>query len=144
MAVYGTGNGTVPFTGYTNTLGTNPTVGDTAGSVAFNALTQHDDKIAYLLSVPGSRETRRLMLTLLGATAGPAAAETRRRRPGITALADPQQLGGLVSVETTYYINRATTAGDVTRLKAMIGRTPGPSSYPRDVSGNGGGQPYWG
>lgn len=144
MAVYGPNSGTVPFTGFTPTLGVNPTVGNTSGTVQNNALTQQDDKIAYAFQRPGSRATRRLLITLLGTATGSSASETRKRRQAIVAGSDPLQLGGLAVIDTVYYVNRNTAAGDVTAITALLNRSPAPASYHRDVSGNGGGQPYWG
>ena len=139
MAVYGNNNGTIPFTGYTTTLGTNPTVGNTSGSVAFNALTQHDDKIAYAFQRVGSRATRRILLQLVGSAVGGAASETRARRPGVTTLADPNQFGGRVVAETVFVINRNTVPADVTNIISLLNRVPKPAAYVEDVSGNGGG-----
>ena len=145
MAVYGSNSGTVPFTGFTPTLGSNPIAGNnTSGSVAFNALTQQDDQIAYNLQRVGARSTRRLLLTLLGVVAGTTATETRKRRFAIVASGEYNQLGGLATIQTANIVNRATTASDVTAITAMLNRNPCPSSYPRDATGNGGYQPYWG
>jgi hypothetical protein len=144
MPVYGPNNGTVPFTGYTNTLGANPLSGNTSGSVANNSLTQQDDKIAYLFQRPGSRATRRLLITLLGAVAGTTATETRKRRQAIVAGGEFAQLGGIATIDTVNYVNRNTTAADTTAITALMNRTVAPASYPRDASGNGGGQPFWG
>jgi hypothetical protein len=52
---------------------------------------------------------------------------------------DPLDYGGLQPIETLNLINRASTAADITNLKAMINRSIVPASYAADASGNGGG-----
>jgi hypothetical protein len=54
------------------------------------------------------------------------------------ALNAPFELGGLVPIETTSYVNRNTTAADQIALTALLDRTNGPPSYPIDLSMNGG------
>ncbi len=47
--------------------------------------------------------------------------------------------GGPRTIETVTDINRNTTAADITALKEIVfGVTTRPSTYPRDLSGNGG------
>jgi len=83
---------------------------------------------------------KELMLTLLGASAGSTALAQRSRvqytdnTPG-----DPIVHGGARTVEVEDQVNRATTAADTTHLTAILNDIFQPSSYPVDVSGNGGG-----
>ena len=133
---YGPNDGTVPFTGFTPTLGAGSAASvATAGTVHADMLTKQDRAVSYLMRRPGSRKQRELLLTLLGATAGSAAAETRKRIAGGEALTTV----GDMTVQTIDVVNRNTTADDVTALTAMLSRAPWPSSYVNDASGNGGG-----
>jgi hypothetical protein len=45
----------------------------------------------------------------------------------------------LITIETINIVNRATTAADLTAFQALISRVVQPSTYPPDISGNGGG-----
>lgn len=140
MATYGPNSGKVPFTGFTPTLGESDAITPAvSGSAQFNGLTQNDGKLAALLRRNANRKWMRNLLTLIGATAGSTATENRAQVKGIAAAGDPETGGGLVDIETVALINRATTAADVTNLKAVFNRTPAPTSYPADVAGVGGG-----
>ena len=139
MATYGNANGQIPFTGWSPTLATgSATAGGAAGSVQFNGLTQDDYRVATKLNNQSNRAIRQLMRTLLGAAAGTTATAPYTRVRAVSALSDPLMLGGLVSIESTNYVNRATTTADRDALIAMLDRLNGPSSYPVDLSGNGG------
>jgi hypothetical protein len=138
MAVYGlSGDGKVPFTGYTNTLGTaDATTGVTSGYVQFNGIGQQDDKIAKAMRHGSSgRVLRALWYALSGAAAGGAASVTKKR---VTAT-QGGNLDGLIPIETQTILSRNTTAADLTAIKALMDRVVYPSSYPADLSGNGGG-----
>lgn len=137
MATYGLNPaGGVPFTGYTNGLGsggaTEPT---TNGLVYFNGFTQGDERIAKMLRNGGmSLVLRRLLQTLTGVAPGATATQTKKQIQW-----QQGSPGGVIPVETVTLINRATTAADVTALQALFVRSPTPASYPVDLSGNGGG-----
>jgi hypothetical protein len=84
----------------------------------------------------GFRTWRALYDQLIGAATGGTAAATHKRIAGTAAQGD---VGGLRTVEVVTDINRVTTAGDVTDLKNVIDTVKvQPTSYPRDLSGNGG------
>ena len=138
---YGPNNGNVPFTGFTATLGAGDAniISPTGGNVAFDGMSQSDRAIASELFTGNNRVVRRLINALTGAAAGGTATETRTRIVAVQANNDANAYGGLQTPETINLINRATTAADVTNLKALVNRSPVPSSYAADVSGNGGG-----
>ena len=134
---YGPNSGTVPFTGFTPTLGAGSASSyATSGSVHADLLTQHDRAVSFLMRRPGSRKQRELLLTLLGASAGSAALETRKR---VSADDEANGVVGNMTIETIDVVNRNTTADDDTALTAMLSRKPWPSAYVEDASGNGGG-----
>lgn len=137
MATYGFGTiGAVPFTGYTNTLGTGAANQDSAaGQVYYNGLSQGDNRIAVMLRNGGmSLVLRKIMTTLNGVVPGTTATQTKKQVQHVTG-----SPGGVVPIETINLINRATTAADVTAFTALFNRVQYPASYPADVSGNGGG-----
>lgn len=135
MSTYGPNSGTVPFTGYTGTLGAvNASAGVTSGAVHADLLTQQDRAISFLMRRPGSRKQRELLLTLIGAAAGDAALETRKR----VLAGEWDNPTGDIELETVNVVNRVTAAADVTALTAMLSRAPIPI-YVEDASGNGGG-----
>lgn len=138
MAVYGlSGDGKVPFTGYTNTLGTaNAVTGVTSGYAQFNGINQNDDRLAKLLR-RGShgRVLRALWRALTGAAAGGTATQTRAR----VQATQGGNLNGLIPIETVNMVNRATTSADQTAITALLDRVDYPSTYVADLSGNGGG-----
>lgn len=138
MAVYGlSGNDQIPFTGYTNSLGSgNANDGATAGYVQKNGLAQFDDKLAKLLQTGGSSKIiRALWRALTGAAAGGTATATVAR----VQANQGGNLTGLIPIETVTLVNRVTTAADRTALLALIDRVVYPSTYVADLSGNGGG-----
>jgi len=140
MAQYGPpqvpGNGTIPFTGWTPTLGSGAAnQGATSGIVWDNGFNQQDARIAHYLRVPGARGLRRLLLALVGAAPGATAQEFRTRLK-----AQISAPGGAQLMEQIAYVNRVTTAQDVSWINnGLLARTPGPSPYPADIGGNGGG-----
>ena len=140
MATYGlNGTGQIPFTGWTNVLGgsgSSPSVPASAGSVMFNGITQGDDKIAKMLR-QGEAGTiiKALWLALTGASAGANATATQKRIAGTGGDVYSSQR----PIETVTYVNRATTAADVTALVGLLNRNVFPASYVADASGNGGG-----
>lgn len=138
MATYGLGAtpGQIPFTGYTNTLGSSAAnAGATSGYVQNNGMFQGDDMIAkQIRNSGGAQAVKALFYALLGAATGGTATASKKQVQG--------QAGGpngLVTIETISLVNRTTTAADLTAFQALLNRTPTPSSYPADLSGNGGG-----
>jgi hypothetical protein len=85
----------------------------------------------------GLDETTALLNVLIGAVAGTTATKSRTRvKPNSGSAADN---GGKMGVEVFTPINRASTAADVTALKALFaGVRRAPAAYVRDLSGNGG------
>lgn len=142
MATYGRTNSRIPFTGWTPTLSVTTgaaSQGASSGAIQFNGLTQNDLPLSSIFNRQANRAQRMLLYTLIGAAAGSTATSTYRRIEGISALSDPFALGGLVGTEVINYVNRATTAADVTAFKALLDRRPKPATYAADVSRNGGG-----
>jgi hypothetical protein len=140
MAVYGYNNGTLPFTGFTPTLGVSDAVtASTSGAVQNLGLSGNDGHISRLFFPQAHKAVKALLIALIGAAPGGTALAQYNRVAGVQALTDAYDLGGLVTIETVTAVNRATTAADVTNLKAMFTRSPQPSSYYPDASGNGGG-----
>lgn len=146
MAVYGTDlrtgiarNGAVSFTGWTVTLGLGqPQLGGgaTGGQVLSNGQTQDDDRMAKIFRKSGlaKKMLKALFLQVLGAAPGAVGNVTYKQVQGTTGDA----YRSLRQIETTS-INRSSTAADVLALEGMVSRLTAPASYPRDVSGNGGG-----
>jgi hypothetical protein len=139
MALYGPNSGVVPFTGFSPTLGpVDAVVPVTSGQVQFDGMTQNDDAFSYLMFRRANGAIKRLLIALTGAASGGTADEHYSRVQAVQALNSITTNGGLVPVEVVSQINRATTAGDVTNLKAMFARSP-VVSFVADVSGNGSG-----
>lgn len=102
------------------------------------------DKLSRLMRRPQYRAQRRLLRVLVGAAPGATAVENRGQVFGQQAIPDYAKLGGLVTIVSTPQVGsttagRASVAADATRLNAMIDRVVKPSSYPTELSGNGGG-----
>lgn len=90
--------------------------------------------ITRLMRQPGMRKAKALLAALIGAAAGGTATGTTARVEGITSV---NGLGGKRNVETVTAVNRATTAADVTALKAVLaGRAVAPSYTNVEKSGN--------
>lgn len=137
MATYGIGSaGHVPWTGYSNSLGVGAANADaTAGYVAFNGIQQGDDRIVKMLrNGGGTIASTRILFALLGAAIGQTAAQTKKQVKW-----DQGSPGGLIPIETINIVNRATNANDLLAWQSLISRVVQPSSYPPDLSGNGGG-----
>lgn len=141
MATYGpnTPAGTIPFSGFTPTLGTPDAIAPaTTGYAQFNGMTQEDSRLSHALRHGNNRVLRRLMITLLGAAAGATATENRVRVQATPSTFSALDNGGIVPIETVALINRATTAADITNTVATISRTYAPT-YAVDASGVAGG-----
>jgi len=137
MATYGVGTpGQVPWTGYSNTLGSGAAnQASTAGYVAFNGTQQGDDRLAKMFrNGAQTSAVTQLMYALLGAAVGATATKTKPQIRGQTG-----SPGGLQYVDTITLVNRATTANDLAAFQALLTRQVQPPSYPADLSGNGGG-----
>jgi hypothetical protein len=95
------------------------------------------NSIKRVVNRDGFRILTELFDTLIGAAAGGTALATHKRisaLPGVGAYDN-----GIRAVETVTDINRASTAADITALKEMVFAVSArPSTYPRDLSGNGG------
>lgn len=137
MATYGIGSsGGVPFTGYTNSLGAGPANAPaTTGYIAFNGIQQGDDRIVkQLRNGGGTIASTRILYTLLGAAVGASAVQTKKQVKW-----DSGSPGGVIPIETINIVNRVTNANDLAAFQALIQRVVQPSTYPPDISGNGGG-----
>ena len=86
----------------------------------------------------GRAALRGILRALVNGAVGATAQETHARVKSGVDISGPTQ-GGLRVIETVNDINRATVAGDVTAMEAMLTQKSQPSSYPVDRSGNGGG-----
>src|SRR5215469_13241222 len=88
MATYGveTTPGQVPWTGYSNTLGSGAAnAGSTSGYVQFNGVQQGDDRLAKMFrNGQMTAAITQLMYTLLGAAPGGTATKTYTRVQGQT------------------------------------------------------------
>lgn len=139
MASYGFPSSQLPFVGWSPTLGPGPAnVPDNVGAVQFNGLTQQDDIISGLFNNQSNRKTRALLYGLLGSAAGAMVTAPYVRVLAQQALNAPFEMGGVVPIETTTYVNRNTLASDVTALKALFDRVAGLVAYAPDLSMNGG------
>ena len=137
MATYGLGTaGHVPFTGYTNSLGVGAANADaTSGYVAMNGIQQGDDRIVKMLrNGGGTIASTRILYTLLGAAVGALAIQTKKQIKW-----EQGSPGGLIPIETINMVNRNTNASDLLAWQSLISRVVQPSTYPADLSGNGGG-----
>ena len=146
MAVYGvipsTGvarGGTIAFSGWSPTLGTgDANVGSGSGAAQFNGWTQQDYQIAYNIARGSNRAFLALLKAVTGAAAGGTATVTYKRVQAI----QPSPVnwgGGAIPIETVTPVNRTTTAADITAFTALWNRIVNPTTYPADLSGNGGG-----
>lgn len=148
MAVYGTDlrnglarNSQVNFTGWTPTLGSGQPAygnGTAAGYAQFNGQSQNDDRIAkqFRKSGMGLKILKTFFSQQIGNAAGVASgAITYKRVLGTNG--DVPRASGLV--ETVTQATRNTTTNDMLAFRGMINRLTAPASYPKDVSGNGGG-----
>lgn len=97
-------------------------------------------KIAQILRPRGARAMSSLLTALTGAAVGGTASATHKRidHPDDT-LTNLTAYAGDRTINTDTIINRATVAGDETLIDALKDAKSGPTSYPVDASGNGGG-----
>lgn len=86
----------------------------------------------------GRAKLRAITSALLGAAVGGAATATHKRVSHTVSPEAPAN-GGLRVIETYTAVNRVTTADDLAKLEEAIAQSAQPSSYPADLSGNGGG-----
>lgn len=80
-----------------------------------------------------------LIIQLTGSAPGNIATVTHRRVAAPVSAGNPMSNGGRQTIETQTLLNRATTAADETRIDSDFSMMFGPSTYPVDRSGNGGG-----
>lgn len=89
----------------------------------------------------GFRKWRGVMRALNGVAAGGSTADTPKRTTAVVAYNDPQHEGGLRTMQTVTN-TLVTTAGMQTAINNLFYDnlfTKHPSTYPADLSGNGGG-----
>jgi len=138
MATYGLGGtpGYLSFTGYSNTLGAGSAAnGVTTGQVQVNGIQQGDDRIVKMLrNGGGTIASTRILYTLLGAAVGANATQTKKQIKW-----EQGSPGGVIPIETINIVNRNTNASDLVAWQSLISRVVQPSTYPPDLSGNGGG-----
>ena len=82
--------------------------------------TPFDLTINKLFRKIGSRQAGALLNVLIGAAAGTTATYTYQRPAVQNIFSNPGMLGGLRPIETKTVVNRASTAADVTALKALF------------------------
>lgn len=87
----------------------------------------------------GTRKLMALMRTLNGIAPGSVASMSFREVLNQSTPADPLGNGGKRTIVTRDDLLRTTTAADVTMINEMFNTVFGPSPYPVDESGNGGG-----
>jgi len=161
MASYGATNGGPAWTGFSPTLGsvpgavgnngggTSPVVPNTTGVAAFNGMTQDDARIAHFFRNKANAAVRQLIISMIGAAPGALAQKSAKRvqaqsATDIIVAGQPRGLniGGLVPIETFFYINRNNTVNDDNDLSALFNRLAGPpvpGGYAVDTSLAGGG-----
>lgn len=83
------------------------------------------------------RRLREILIEVTGTAAGATAAASQSQVQGQSGITH-DNAGGIRPIETSYFVNRATAADDITLIDAQLARTPQPT-YPEDLSGNGGG-----
>ena len=115
--------------------------GDGAGSINSYSLLVNKmprrNSIRRVVNREGFRPLTALFNSLIGATSGSGTGAITRKR--ISAPSNGADLGGARTVDTVSIINRNTTSADVTKLKEMVYNVKTrPTSYVRDLSGNGG------
>lgn len=101
----------------------------------------HERIASMMLGKSGFRGIRRVMRALNGVAPGSNATETYARVTAPAAF-DDDALGGTRVVETVTVVNANTTAAQQTYLNAKLLDmiyAQAPTSYPIDLSGNGGG-----
>lgn len=103
-----------------------------------NSRSKLERDIALAFEKPGAQALSAIAIALNGAAAGGTAARTRTRVLGIRTTSG-YDLGGRREIETVTDINRATTAADEAGLDAIYNGVFALTSYPADLSGNGGG-----
>ena len=107
----------------------------TNGFVQFNGIQQGDDRIVKMLrNGGGTIASTRILYTLLGQAVGVNATQTKKQIKW-----EQGSPGGLIPVETINIVNRNTNANDLAAWQSLISRVVQPSTYPPDLSGNGGG-----
>lgn len=132
--------------------GWSPTMGSAGSNVNSTDGTLVDGKapinsgIGRLFRTKQERANKALLNELIGKVVGSTITANFSQVKAKPANVDPADLGGLVELETMYALGsssagRATVAGDVTALKAIITMASSltPALYPADLSGNGGG-----
>ena len=115
--------------------------GDAAGSTGSYALLQNKNPRRNGIRGTVNRESFRVATALfnglVGAATGSNVTATHKRIANDASSVTPN--GSVRTVETVTDINRNTAAADVTMLKEMVyDVSRRPSTYPRDLSGNGG------
>lgn len=137
---------TISWTGYSPTMGASgANVASLAGSLV-DGESGVAKKLAKLVIKPQLRPLRALLRVLNGNNvgAGGNAVSNRSRVQALVALNTPLINGGLVPIETVPLLGatvagRVTATADQTRWNSILDEINAPSSYPTELSGNGGG-----
>ena len=138
--------GAPTVTGYSPFYSSTAGIAGSGNEASYNAVSRTarsstEMEVSRALARPGFRGMRRVMLVLTGAAAGSAASETHKR----VAAPTPFNLstgGGLRSIETVTDNTGNTTSAQETYIENRILNAryaANPSSYPVDLSANGGG-----
>jgi len=133
-------------TGYSGFYSSSVGIAGSGNEASYNAVSRAarsstEMQVARALARPGFRGMRRVLLVLTGAAAGSAASETHKR----VAAPTPFNLstgGGLRTIETVTDNTGNTTSAQETYIEDKIINAryaANPSSYPVDLSANGGG-----
>jgi len=137
MTTYGLNNGTIPFTGYTGTLGVGSALtGAASGTTLYNKLSQSDRAIMQRMRKLGNRKLRNKFRALIVGDTGTTVTNSIFRVQGPT---DPNLIGGL-SLMKSFDTSITATAADKTALTALLLLQQGAYTYVADASGNGRGQ----
>jgi len=148
MATYGVDlrnglarNGSIPFTGWTPILTVGQPVfatGQGNGVVQFNGQSQNDDRLSkqFRKLGPAIKILKTIFNAQIGNVVGVNTGPISYKRV-LATNADVRPAAGLV--ETITQAGRGTTTADIAAFRGMISRAVAPTTYPKDVSGNGGG-----
>lgn len=92
-------------------------------------------RLARLMRQRGMFVIRELIDELLGAAAGANTALVQHTQK----TAEQGQQSAVPTIAAKTLINRSTAAGDITSIEAILNTSFAPTTYPTDLSGNGGG-----
>lgn len=137
--------GEIAFTGWTPTLGRGATQpqyggGTTTGSAQFNGQTQNDDRISKAFRKVGAslKIHKQVFNTLIGQVVGTTTPTFTYKWVRGTSGDNYKSLRQIDDFGIVYP-PRVTTVNDQNVFRAMFQRSVAPTTYAKDVGGNGGG-----